>query len=179
MDVKQINRWLEENYPSLRVRQDARFRWALWQKETQVVVGRVASGEEFFYTENAWSVVFPIDNRIPGEWILDEVLKRDPRLWHNEGNMFHDAFLLSQAAEADREKRAKHAQESGMRMWEACKQNKNLMNRVAKKMERGDMVGAYQEFSLESLFMNAYIENPKETRALLAANAKHKGNIGF
>lgn len=178
VDERDINLWLEENYPTLSLRPMRHGGWGVWQSAPRYEHYEF-EGETLTYRTDEMSVVFPIKNRIIGSWVCDEVMKRDPRLWHNEGNMFHDAFLNSKKIERAAETRRAAAQASGQRMWEACRRNDRLMGRVAQRMEQGDMVGAYQQFSLESLFMHAYKDNPKETMALVASNERPGSNVGF
>jgi len=163
-DDKEINRWLSEYYPTLQLRRMPQGGFGIWQEDRRVH-SYEWNGFEFGVVEIGRSIVFDIRNRLLGGWIKDEIQKRDPRLWQNPGNFYHDGYLLSKIAEDNHKKRKAATAASGLAQWEACKKNEKLMNRVFKRMESGDMSGAAKEFSLEEMCKNAYLERPGELRS--------------
>jgi hypothetical protein len=164
MHESDVRRWLAEHYPQLSLHAGPGGRYGVWQDDTRFDTYECRNGFEFGYLVTGRSLVFDITHRIPGGWICDEVLKRDPRLWQNPGNMYHEAFLLSQEAERNKDRRDAYTRERGEKTWEAMKRNEKLMNRVFSKIQRGDMKGAAREFTLEELYKNAVKENPREMR---------------
>jgi hypothetical protein len=111
----------------------------------------------------AATLLFEVRNRLPGWWVCEEVIKRDPKLASNPGNHFHDAWMASFAAEAEHEKRRLDSQESAKKMWETARRNPALMERVARRMEAGDP-NAWQEFSPETMMKHALKESPRELK---------------
>ena len=188
MDEHELRGWLRENYPMLRLRSMPDGGWGIWQVDkryeryditkfsrpetlTPARSALEAAGIVFedeidtiILSRHGYSIVFPIQNRIIGGWVKDEVTKRDPRLFTNEGNVFFEAYRNSLAVSDDTAKRQKKKAESGLEMWKGVRKNEALMNRIAKKMARGDLNGASRELSLENLAYNAYIENPHEMK---------------
>lgn len=164
-----LRRWLALNYPSLKLHMNPAGRQGIWQEDTHWVLyePETPGVEPFCYLKTGHSLVFEIDRtvRLFGGWIKDEIYRRDPRLWKNPANAYHEAYRLSHKADADLEARRAHARESGRKTWDAVKKNDRLMNRIARHMERGDMLKAGRELSLENLYRNAYLENPKELRS--------------
>lgn len=186
---RDCRRWLAEDYPSLFLRRGQNDRMGIWQMDKYWKSFRVGGnvmededgpfefgGYEFGYLQVGYSLVFEITpavsgGRLFGGWIKDEVQRRDPRLWHNPGNAFHEAYIASRKADKELEERTRDRRESGEAMWKAVKTNHKLMNRIAKHMERGDMLRAGRELSLEELYRNATLENPKEMRSKHFAKA--------
>lgn len=170
---RDCRRWLAERYPSLKLREGQNSRLGIWQDTPFWDVydsdceGTFRLGEpiEFGYINTGSALVFEIVGRVFGGWIKDEIQKRDPSLWHNPGNLYHDAFLMSLKAESEVDERRRARRESGAEMWKAVRKNDGLMNRIAKHMAAGDMLKAGRELSLENLARNAYIANPSEMRS--------------
>lgn len=162
-DEKEINAWLRNYYPQLVLRPMPNGGYGIWQEDRRFVEYEYQGGD-FAAVETGHSIVFDIRCRLLGGWIKDEVQKRDPRLWSNPGNFYHDGYLLSKIAEDNHTKRIAEQSEATRKQWDALRKSRTLMNRVFKKMEAGDMTGAAKEFSLEELCRNAYLDRPKELR---------------
>jgi hypothetical protein len=115
------------------------------------------------WMEPASSLVFDVRNRLVGGWVCDELVKRDPKLAHNPGNMFHEAYKMSFLAEQEHEQMKKDSQQSALSMWETARRNPALMERLTERLAAGDP-NAWQELSPETMFKHALRENPAELR---------------
>src|SRR4051794_5778861 len=102
MDERELRRWLAERYPQLSLRRMPDGGWGIWQEDPRYDVYEMADGQKFAYVAIGRSIVFDIRNRLLGGWVCDEIVKRDPRYWANEGNHYHDAYLASKRAEAEK-----------------------------------------------------------------------------
>jgi hypothetical protein len=170
MHPSDVQDWLTAYYPGLYLRQSPRGDWAVWQADDTIQAFEIEDRETgetmtIGHVVRGYGVIFPIRGRIPGGWVCDDVQRRDPRLWQNEGNFYHEAYLASKQAEIEKEKRDKAHKESAASMWKAIRKNDGLMNRIAYKMEKGDLNGACDELSPEGLFRAAALANPKEMRS--------------
>jgi hypothetical protein len=163
----ELQDWLDENYPDLRVRQLREGAWCIEQMVDMVQTIDLDFSfdiDGFAYKEPASSLVFEVRNRMVGGWVCDELRRRDPRLAHNEGNMFHEAYKASFAAEFEHEKLKQATQQSGLNMWETAKRNPALMERLMSRMAAGDQ-NAWQELSPETMMKHAMRERPSELKS--------------
>lgn len=164
---EELQKWFDENYPDLRVRQYRSGAWCIEQREDFVEVMPLDFSYEydgFAYKEEGWRLVFEVKNRLVGGWVCDEIIKRDPKLAANEGNMYHQAYLASLEAEEEFHKRNADAKESAEKSWDIVRRSPALMDRISSHLERGDTEAACKEVSPEMLFKHALRENPAELR---------------
>ena len=165
---EELQRWLDDEYPDLRVFQWPSGRWSIEQEFPEVVVYELDFSYAYdgiAYKEIGWQPVIEARNRMVGSWVCDELRRRDPRGAHNPHNLFHQAYLLSKKAEAEHEQNNKSAQDSARASWDIVSRSPALLNRIAAHMDRGDTNAAMKELSLEELYRNALKENPKELRS--------------
>lgn len=164
----ELKRWLAANYPDLRFKRWSNGSWSIMQIAEQTEL--IEMSPEWAYDGVGYKVygeceVFTVKNRFIGGWVCDEIIKRDPRLWRNEGNLYNESFALSVEAKLNKEARDSTWRKSGEKAWDVIKRNENLMNRISRHMENGNYNAAANEVSLESLYKRATIENPKEMRS--------------
>ncbi len=157
-----------ENYPNLKLKRFENGSWSIMQIIPETMT--VDLPPEFEYDGIAWTEygqaeVFNCKNRLIGGWVCDEIIKRDPRLWRNEGNLYNESFKLSIEAKLNKEARDQEWRKSGETAWDIVKRNEGLMNRIAGHMEVGNYHAAANEVTMESLFKAAVKENPKEMRS--------------
>lgn len=163
----ELQDWLDENYPDLRVRQLREGAWCIEQMVDMVGFINLDPSYDidgFGYKEPAATLVFDVRNRMVGGWVCDELRRRDPKLAHNEGNMFHEAYKASFAAESEHEKLKQETRQSGLSMWETAKRNPALMERLMSRMAAGDQ-NAWQELSPETMMKHAMRERPSELKS--------------
>lgn len=167
LSFEELQRWLSDNYPDLRVRRYKSGAWCIEQMVDIVEHMPLDFSYEFDgfgYKVPSATLVFEYKNRMVGGWVCDEIVKRDPKLAMNEGNYFHQAYLASFEAEKEHAQKTKDSQESGTRMWEIVQRNPALMERISGHLARGDTEAACKEVSPEVMFKNALKENPAELR---------------
>ena len=164
---EEVNKWCKNNYPDIRVRQLPHGAWCVEQMVDMVEYLPLDFSypiDGFGYKEPAATLLFEVRNRLIGSWVCDEIVKRDPKLAHNEGNFFHEAWKASFEAEENHEKMKQDTKESAMQMWDTARRNPALMERIYDKLANGDTKGAVEEFSPETMFKHALKENPSELR---------------
>lgn len=160
---KNFRRWLQITYPDLSFQKLADGAYGVYQEEHQWIAYEF-NRFSFCSLDVGYSSVFVVRNRLFGGWIKDEVQSRDPKLKHNEGNVFHVAYKESLAASEDKGKRDSFAKSSASEGWDIIKRNPALMERIGKKLKKGDHEGAAKEVSLGEIAKNAYLENPSEMK---------------
>ena len=165
---QELEKWLVDRYPDLRLKRWRDGSWSIMQVVAEPMVQELSP--EWAYDGVAWTEygqceVFNAKNRLIGGWVCDEIIKRDPRLWRNEGNLYNESFRLSVEAKLNKEMRDTAWRKSGETAWDVIKRNENLMNRIAGHMENGNYNAAANEVSMETLFKRAVKENPKELRS--------------
>lgn len=158
-----VKKWLRINYPELSFQTLAEGAYGIYQENYQWI-GYDYKGFEFYNLDVGYSNIFITRNRLIGSWIKDEVQSRDPHLKHNEGNVYYQAYKMSLEASKDKDKRDNFAKSSGETSWDIVKRNPALMERIGKKLKKGDAEGAAKEVSVLEIAKNAAIENPSEMR---------------
>jgi len=163
----ELQRWLDNNYPMLRIKQWPAGDWSIIQLIPTIQIAELPPWfemESMAWIEYGKTEILRVRNRLLGGWVCDEIVKRDPKLWRNEGNQYHEGFQESFKAHYEKQQRDHHWKQSALEAWEVVRRNEGLMNRIAAKMERGDIDGAAREVTLESMFHAAMKENPTELR---------------
>lgn len=175
---EELQSWMNENYPDLKLKRWRDGAWSIMQVVPEVMTMELDFSFAFdgiAWIEYGQCEVFTIKNRFVGGWVCDEIIKRDPKLWHNEGNLYNESFQLSIEAKLNKEARDGQWKKSGETAWDICKRNPALMDRISGHMAKGNYNAAANEVSLESLYMNAYRENPKEVRSKDFIRGVHSG----
>lgn len=170
-----VQRWLNASpYHDCIIKTFDNGRWGIYQAAKKLITYALTDDdpEEIFDTGDTLAVVhvgyqcvFKVENRLPGSWIIDEMYRRDPRLMHNPGNHYHQAFAASCEAEANHAREQEELRKSGLKAWETVKKSKSTMEAIAKRLEVGDTEGAAYELSLEGMCRRAMLANPKELRS--------------
>jgi len=163
MDDREIKQWLNRNYPELRFRRLQNGAWGIYQERRQWSEYDF-HGFVFKNLEIGFNPVFVERNRLAGGWIKDEVQKRDPKLMHNEGNVFHQAWRESLGKDNDKANRDNFAKSRGVEAWNTIKKNPKVLNRIYKSLQKGDTQQAAKEVTLEEMAKNAYLENPTKMK---------------
>jgi hypothetical protein len=165
--IEELNKWFACNYPDIRARKLKEGAWCVEQMVDIVEhmpLNFTYEYDGFGYKVPAATLLFEVKNRFVGGWVCDEIIRRDPKLAHNEGNMFHEAYKASFAADEEHKQMNKDHQDSALSMWETARRNPALMERITDHLACGNTDAACKELSPEVMFKHALKESPSELR---------------
>lgn len=163
MEIHELQRLLDENHPGTLVKHWLAGHYSIEQRIHRVEVLELNDGSEVAYQEEGLQEIFRIRNRHLGHWIIDELTRRDPRNAHREGNLYHESWKASLAAEAERAADAVAYRKNALESWEIARRSPALMERFGKRLMAGDKY-AWTEFSPEVLARNAARHHASELR---------------
>lgn len=136
-----------------------------WRVEQEVFVPKTIEfeGKELVYKARGRTTLFRQESKriMPTcSFILEECERRDYKKAHIPGSFYYEEWKRLREVEEEQEKKIKRGKSRALEDWNIIKRNPELMNDIAKKLEKGDSEGAFQEMTLESIAKKAYKDSP-------------------